>query len=65
MMITRRSVLTGIVRTKDLPVTEEQMAAWNKGAFIQDAMPQLSAGDREFILTGITNEEWDDEFRED
>jgi hypothetical protein len=61
MNITRTSIHTGIKRTIDLNVTEEQYKLWETGgALIQNAMPQLSADDREFILTGCTPEEWDD-----
>jgi hypothetical protein len=59
MQITRTSILSGITRTLDIPVTEEQMQAWRDGASIQRAMPNLSAVQREFILTGINDEEWD------
>lgn len=62
MTITRTSTLTGITRTKEINVTEEQLFAWQNGALIQDAMPQLSADDREFVKTGITGEEWDQLF---
>jgi len=62
MTITRTSSLTGITRTKEINVTEEEILAWNMGALIQDAMPQLSADEREFIKTGITGEEWDQLF---
>jgi hypothetical protein len=53
---------TGEVRTLDLPVTEEQIAAYAAGELIQNAFPHLSAGEREFIKTGITDEEWDELF---
>jgi hypothetical protein len=62
MKITRTSSLTGITRTKEINVTEEQILAWEMGKLIQDAMPQLSADDREFVKTGITGEEWDQLF---
>ena len=32
---------------------------------VQNAFPDLSADDREFILTGITPEEWDQIFGKD
>lgn len=64
MMITRTSMLSGITRTMDLPVTQEDYDAWMKGALIQNAMPYLSADDREFIMTGITAEEWDETMTE-
>jgi len=65
MMITRTSPFTGITRTKNILVTEEQLARWQGGERIQDAMPYLSASDREFIMTGITDDEWDQAFGED
>lgn len=66
MDITRTSMISGKTRTLDLPVTAEQMAAFESGRMlIQDAFPHLSADDREFILTGITGEEWNDTFGDD
>jgi len=63
MPITRTSMITGITHTRDLPVTQEQIDRWQNGeALIQDAMPQLSNPDREFVKTGITPEEWIEEF---
>lgn len=60
MLITRTSVLTGVRRQRDLPVTESQMARWadRSGPFVQDCFPDLSDDDREFILHGIVPEEW-------
>ena len=65
MMITRTSPFTGITRTKDILVTEDQLERWQRGERIQNVMPYLSASDREFIMTGITAEEWDQAFGED
>jgi len=64
MKITRTSMTTGITRTLDLPVTSEQLQAWKDGVLIQRAMPHPSNDDREFIMTGITAEEWDDTFQD-
>ena len=64
MLITRKSVMSGITRTRDIDVTETQLANWEQGMLIQNAMPNLSADDREFIMTGITAEEWDEAFAE-
>lgn len=58
MQITRKSPITGDTHTREIDVTEEQLLAWQEGELIQNAMPDLSADDREFILTGITPEEW-------
>lgn len=60
MNITRKSVLTGVERTLDLPVTESQMMLYLRGELAQVAFPALSAADREFIMNGITAEEWND-----
>jgi hypothetical protein len=58
MTITRTSPITGITHTVDLPVTEEQLMSYQQGALLQNAFPNLSAGDREFIKSGITDAEW-------
>ena len=62
MRIVRTSPLTGKTNIREINVTEAQIEAWEGGELIQDAMPNLSAGDREFIKTGITDEEWDTAF---
>lgn len=63
MKITRTSMQSGIERTIDIDVTQEQIDAWEKGALIQNVMPHLSLDDREFLKTGITSEEWDEMFQ--
>jgi len=35
-----------------------------RGLYVQDAFRNLTASEREFILTGITPEEWDAMFKE-
>ena len=62
MLITRTSPFSGKTISLEIPVTQAQLDAWQSGVFIQDAMPNISADDREFIKTGITPEEWDDLF---
>ena len=64
MLITKKSMVTGNSATKNIDVTQTQLNAWENGALIQDAMPQVSAPDREFIKTGITNDEWNNLFKE-
>jgi hypothetical protein len=58
MFITRQSQWSGITRTLDIPVTHEQLYEWQRGAMIQNAMPNLTAAQREFLMTGVTEEEW-------
>jgi len=57
-LISRKSRLTGRVSARRINVTDEQLQAWQDGALIQDAMPHLGNDDREFLMTGITPEEW-------
>jgi hypothetical protein len=64
MQIIRKSMLTKEVNTREVPVDPDKYA--NYGArrlrgtagLIQDEFPELSKDDREFILTGVTPEEW-------
>tara|TARA_X000000950_G_C13662972_1_gene556720 strand:+ start:448 stop:747 length:300 start_codon:yes stop_codon:yes gene_type:complete len=65
MEITRQSILTGIIRTREIDVTVEQVESWKMGALIQDAMPHLSVSDREFVVNGITDAEWHQAFGEE
>ena len=54
--------MTGKVRTREIDVTEEQIADWEQGRLIQDAMPNLSDEEREFLISGATQEEWDEAY---
>jgi hypothetical protein len=58
MLIERRSILTGQTTVKEINVTEEQLQLWLNGMVIQSAMPHLSKEDREFLISGITADEW-------
>jgi len=58
MKVTRTSRYSATINTQDIDVTHEQLDAWRSGVSIQVAMPHLSADEREFIMTGITSDEW-------
>jgi hypothetical protein len=61
MLIVRTSILTGVTRTLELDINEGQYRMWDEeGILIQDAMPNLTSWEREFIMTGVTEEEWRD-----
>ena len=65
MLVTKRSTLTGIMSTRNIDVTPEQLSKWESGAgLIQNVLPHLSADDREFLMSGITPEEWDAAFKD-
>lgn len=59
MKITKTSPITGKTVTREINVTQDQLDRWRSGMLIQRAMPNLTPGEREFIKTGITDEEWD------
>lgn len=63
--VTRQSKITGKINKRTIPATPEQFDAWNAGALVQDAFPFCSAEDREFIISGITPEEWKATFGKD
>jgi hypothetical protein len=61
--VQRKSLITGNETVRDLPITQAQLQTWlSGGRMIQEVFPHLSAGDREFLLTGITEQEWDETF---
>jgi len=59
MNLTRVSGLTGRENTLFIPgLTQAMLDSYNNGALAQDAFEGLSADYREFIMTGITPDEW-------
>lgn len=66
MKITKVSMLSGVEHTMDLDVTQEQLDRWQSGhELIQNVMPHLTASEREFLMTGSMDNEWEDAFGED
>ena len=66
MLVERTSVISGQVNTMSLPITVDQLENYYlKGMLLQDAFPNLSPTQREFIKTGITSKEWDNLFGEE
>lgn len=60
MRILRTSPITGKEVVLDIAVTGQQIRDWRSGTLIQDAMPNLTPDEREFIMTGMTQQDWDD-----
>lgn len=58
MLIERRSPLTGRTNTMEIAVSTEQLLSWQSGELIQRAMPDLTPVEREFIMTGYTENDW-------
>ena len=62
MLITRTSPISGTTHSLEVNCTLEQLAAWEAGTLIQDAMPDVEAPLREYIKSGITPQEWVETF---
>ena len=57
--LVRASDFTGEVNSMILNVTEKQIDDYFDGkGYIQTIFPDLNAGEREFIKTGCTPDEW-------
>ena len=53
------SPITQISNTMVIDITMEQYESWVSGTLIQNAMPNTTVDEREFIKTGMTPECWD------
>ena len=62
MKVIKTSQITGIIREMELDITEEQIMKYEAGALVQDAFPNLTTTEREFLITGVTEEEWNEFF---
>lgn len=60
MEIKRISQYSGKENKMDLPITLEQLIRWKSGELAQRVFPHLSMAEREFLITGMTPEEWDE-----
>ena len=66
MQVTRKSIITGLIRTKEIDITPEVLQRYEEGIeTIQSLVPHLSEDDREFIMTGIVQEEWEEYVKDD
>tara|TARA_X000001382_G_scaffold90801_1_gene65423 strand:+ start:82 stop:282 length:201 start_codon:yes stop_codon:yes gene_type:complete len=62
MVIRRTCAINGKTRTMDLPISEKELKDWERGTPIQEAMPRLTPDQREFVLTGLLPDEWEELF---
>ena len=67
VFVTRPSLITNRIHTQSfggvlyddiVQFLTERNVGGNRTALIQDAFPQLNDAEREFLMTGITEEEW-------
>ena len=64
MTFSKLNPITGRRVTRALDISREQYDAWLAGTLIQDAFPNLSPAEREFIKTGIAPDDWAELFGE-
>lgn len=65
MLLTKASLLSGRTTTREIGLSERELEAYYESdELIQRMYPHLSPEDREFVMTGITPEEWN-RFREE
>jgi len=64
MQITRYNPITRKHNTLDVPCTQAQLDRWNSGILIQNAMPNVPAPLREFLISGTTPDDWEEMFGE-
>ena len=60
MLIKSISLLTGNENTRDIPITIQQFLLLNDYKPVGNVCNNLSPEDREFLITGITQQEWED-----
>jgi len=62
--IWRESAFSGAINYMDLDIIPEAYETWanGQGPLIQDAFPNLTASEREFLMTGVTPAEWENLF---
>ncbi len=68
MKVERKSLLSGITTSREIDAPPTKIRNYLSGRdtrHVQDVFPELSAYDREFMMTGITKKEWDAEFPPD
>ena len=57
-LVSRRSPFSGFVNTVQITMDPVDYRAWQMGVPIQCALPYLQPFEREFLLTGITEDDW-------
>lgn len=66
VLVTNVSILSGKTNSMALPIRQGQVEYWQQsGELIQNVFPHLNADQREFLMTGITPDEWDSAFGSD
>jgi len=60
MLVKRKSILSGKLNEMELDITQDQLDRFMEGKeLIQNILPNLNGTEREFLISGMTGEEWD------
>ena len=54
----KTSPVSGLTNIMSINATPEQFALWQEGTLIQDAMPEATVDQREFLISGHTPADW-------
>ena len=62
--VTKKSIVSGKANTMELDITQEHLDMYEEigGRLVQDVFPNLNKGEREFLISGITPQEWEETF---
>ncbi len=61
--VTKKSPLDGSMNSMEFEANADDYADWREGRkLIQNALPYLTPDEREFLMTGITPEQWNSMF---
>ena len=62
--VTKKSIVSGKENTMELDITQEHLDMYEDigGRLVQDIFPNLNKGEREFLISGITPQEWEETF---
>lgn len=63
MIVIRVDPFTQKEHSQEINVTEQQLDQWRGGRNIQDVMRHLTDDEREFIMTGIMPDSWEEIFK--
>ena len=58
--VTRKSILSGKTNTMALDITQESLDIYDTigGMLVQNVFPNLNKEEREFLINGVTPDEW-------
>lgn len=66
LTVVKRSAFSGTMNEMELPITLDRLERWEQsGQLVQDAFPDLTADQREFLISGMLPDEWDDAYGEE